>query len=839
MRWLTAGQRRVLMSLYGGLGNASVQIAGQRRLPFGLRRRAASLARSAPVGHLPLRSAIEADRIVELAAEPLSRALLLGRPEGSFASLIPLIDDETLVPLGRHLLSSDQWDSSEQSIALYQTVVLKQATTSRAALRASLLAISSVARRLERTHQHSLFKRCIMLLRAPIDPYEASSLIFAARPAAVALLISDSSLDQVVLDEIRQQPERIESVLDVVGGAIRSRDVDRPADSLAAVLEAWKPTEESAIDLGELCDTGFSASDPVLPHSQRKGLLRSHPRLSWVGRHLIPLLLGPLIGLVVFGLGKASFLTLPSGLIVNPGVALGALALLLATHVVSAQLAAERLPGSLARFSSQPRGVVSGYSAGFAMVTASLIAIRAPDNPLWLQIATIELAAFALSLLATLIALVRRTDSTTAAVGFARDQKLRFQTSGERMGAIQAASLLAQKELESLPWVRYGGSDPLSQRREPLRASKQGFTELRLDRLRALGERPPWRRRDFILHVGGGLGTLVHRDQELASIIPGREVRLSSSERNRAVGIFRIRSELAVEESAESLAALTKLVGDLTAEGNPGGAQRVSDALIGLLSEHLGACHSARGETPEDEADEIFPVNLALQMVLTAAVRGVGDAKTGAERRALGKIAARALALSSAGDSGVTMALGALPRPGGRELNSEELDVIWEAGARALHFKGRAGTSHVNSVIEKWMNTDQTGPSALIEIASRLTMLHLWVNQLSADARWEWFWDKTQPSAEIEERRIGVIRIGAAALLAGCASVAIRVALAIRGEDLDVLRSHIKHRGVSAWESFLSEQYGYLLGTDPEEAIVDFLGFAQRVQSAIPPLGNT
>jgi hypothetical protein len=831
VRWSNARQRRAWAVLHKFLGDAGVKVAGKRHLPLGVRRQAAKLARSAPVGRLRLRSGIEVDHLVELAASPRSRTLLLARPEGSFASLVALVDDEALVPLGRHLFGSDQWDPLEQSTAIYQAVILDQVTTPRPAFRACLLAITTIARRLERTHQHSLFKRCITILRAPINPYEAKSLVFAARSAAVALLVSDSSLDQILLDEIRQRPERIEPLLDVVGGAVRSRDVDRPADLLAAVLEVWKPGEDRAIGFGDLCDTGFSAGDPVLGRPRPP---RTHPRLVWIGRRLMPPLLGLLLGLVVFGLSKVPSLVLPTGLIVNPGVALGALALLLATHVVSAQLAAERLPGSLARFSSQPRGVVNGYSAGFAMVAASLIAVRAPHNPLWLQIATVELAAFAVSLVATLIALVRRTDSTTAAVGFARDQKLRFQTSGERMGSIQAASLLAQKELESLPWARYGGSNPLSQRREPLRAAKQGFTELRLDRLQALGERPPWKRRDFVLHVGGGLGTLVHRDQELASIIPGREVRLLPGERNRAASVFRVRSELAVEESAESLAALTKLAGDLAAEGNPGGASRVSDALIGLLGEHLEACHTARGETSDDEADEVFPVNLALQMVLTVAVRGVGEAKTGVERRTLGAIVARALALSRAGDGGVTMALSALPGPGERKLNSEELDVIWEAGERALHFKGSAATGYVNSVLQKWMKAQKAGVPTPLEIASRLTILHVWVNQLSADARWEWFWEQTEPYADTEDRRLAMIRIGAAALLSGCASVAVRIALAVRQENLDGLKTYLHRREVSAWESFLSQQYGYLLGTDPEEAMMDFLGFAERVHLAVP-----
>ena len=644
------------------------------------------------------------------------------------------------------------------------------------------------------------------------------------------MLISDTDLDRVLLEEIRQDPGRIDSLLDVAAGAIRSRDLDRPADLLASVLEATKPSVERALSFGELCDTGFSASDPVLSPPRPR---RTHPWLAWVSRHLIPLLLGVSLGALVFIVSKIPGVRLPSGLIINPGVALGALALLLATHVVSAQLAAERLPGSLARFSSQPRGVVAGYSTGFAMVAASLIAVRVPDDKLWLQIATVELAAFAASLLATLVALVRRTDPTAAAVGFARDQRLRFQSSGERMGSIQRASVIAQKEIESLPWARHGGSDPLNQRREPLLAPKQGFTEIRIARLQDLGEREPWRTRDLILHVGSGLGTLVHRDQELASIIPGREVQLAPEDRDRALRVFHVRSELAVEESAEALAALTKLTGDLASEGNPGGANRVADSLIGLLGEHLGACHAARDQASEEDQDEVFPVNLALQMVLTAAVQGIGEADTSLERRTLATIATRALGLSRAGDGGVTMALAALPDPAGRKLHPEEFDLIWEAGGQALRINDRGASAYVNTVLERWIKRADTATTS-VEVASRLTILHIWINQHSADARWEWFRDQTEEFATDSVRRIAVARIGAAALLAGCASVAIRVALSLREEDLEQLRTHLHERAVSAWETFINGQYGFLLGTDPEQAMIDFLDFAEQALRAIP-----
>jgi hypothetical protein len=146
-------------------------------------------------------------------------------------------------------------------------------------------------------------------------------------------------------------------------------------------------------------------------------------------------------------------------------------------------------------------------------------------------------------------------------------------------GTSDAIVLILEDELTSTTRKEYvaahaAGATAIPGRSRPsraLRAARQGFTEIRISRLRALGEAEPWRRRDLVLHVGGALGALVHRDQELGSILPGREVQLAIEDRERALGVFRVRSELAVEESAEALAALTRLAGDLASEGNPVG----------------------------------------------------------------------------------------------------------------------------------------------------------------------------------------------------------------------------------------------------------------------------
>jgi hypothetical protein len=195
----------------------------------------------------------------------------------------------------------------------------------------------------------------------------------------------------------------------------------------------------------------------------------------------------------------------------------------------------------------------------------------------------------------------------------------------------------------------------------------------------------------------------------------------------------------------------------------------------------------------------------------------------------------RVLEVSIAGDGAVTMAVNALPGARERELYQEELEVLWNAGSRALSFETALETAFVNGDLERRMREKATQLTTPMDIAARLTTLNVWVNQLSANARWEWFWERSEASKKPRERVLSAIRVGAAALLAGCSSVALQVSLALKEESFPEWRIYVQEEGVAQMESFLSQQSGYLLGADPEFAMVQFLDFAPRVNAAITP----
>ena len=242
---------------------ATLWVAGQPRIKMGLRRGAAELARRVPDGRLPLREDVSPEQLIALAESQEGRALLRGRWSGEPADLIALIDSESLVPLARKILAQPDRPPAAVSSVLFQTVVLNRLTAPLAAQRACLLAITATAQRLERSHQRSLLRRSIAIFSRQFNPYEANDMATAARWAAASLLIAESSLDAEVLVEIRKGDENKQALLDVIGGAIRARDTDRPG-SVASVLEAAGLDADGARLFCELCDTGFSSFEPVL-----------------------------------------------------------------------------------------------------------------------------------------------------------------------------------------------------------------------------------------------------------------------------------------------------------------------------------------------------------------------------------------------------------------------------------------------------------------------------------------------------------------------------------------------------------------------------------------------
>jgi hypothetical protein len=87
----------------------------------------------------------------------------------------------------------------------------------------------------------------------------------------------------------------------------------------------------------------------------------------------------------------------------------------------------------------------------------------------------------------------------------------------------------------------------------------------------------------------------------------------------------------------------------------------------------------------------------------------------------------------------------------------------------------------------------------------------------------------------VSDHHLLAARIGAGSLPVGNLSLAVEVAIALRdtNADFDALIASAHEPERAAFERFLSENYGRLLGTDAEQRLIDFLTFANTVCASI------
>jgi len=97
-------------------------------------------------------------------------------------------------------------------------------------------------------------------------------------------------------------------------------------------------------------------------------------------------------------------------------------------------------------------------------------------------------------------------------------------------------------------------------------------------------------------------------------------------------------------------------------------------------------------------------------------------------------------------------------------------------------------------------------------------------------------WYENLDTGDSKETTAGLVRVGAAALVASVPNVAVRAAatLSDRSIDLDKLREWLLSDTVRTYEDFNSRLRGEFLGTSPSDALANFLDFARTIYSLSP-----
>jgi hypothetical protein len=699
---------------------------------------------------------------------------------------------------------------------------------------AALLAGAHSASELEFEHQRQILTRCLNLIAQPVDPYEAPHILFAARAAATAIIQANPWMDAVMNQRLSQAGPEVPDLLAVVAAALQRRP-ERRSEAAAAALAASTPDKQTAAQFAAGCDTRASALDPLV--SGPRGLRRLASRLGGIARWPIAqarawtrwvmatAAAGAAAGV---GLLAAALTDLDApDLKISPGEAATALGLLVAAHVVAAELSAERLPGAVARYTSTPIPLICGYAAA-----SCLMLIATFDYPGNDEKQTDLVLAFGLLLtlavIATLSRLLARTDPVAAVEAFSSARRTAFIAAGNDLGAMHRDASEARSAVAAAGFAKLVMTEPRGARREIVRAERRGYLLLNPGRLRALGGHEPFRSERLTLRVASGIGGPAEKGEVVCSVLAAEDAAPTRREIKLVERTVQIKPLAGLDQVCASGGVLVSLAAQLAKEGNSAGAKRVAEQLAELVEVHLAAVRRSRGQAVQRH--DVLPQPLLGTVVQQALSESRRDT-TGDAMGVIGEILERVAQVTDRADTfaGLLAARLGVAYPAPDELPDFQQQVIWLAGLTALECEDSLGMSMVNERLgEHLKNQDQASKGT--ELAARLVQAAVWIAQARAADLYQWFGEHTEVGYV---RLIGQLRIGAAALMAGHISLALNVAIDLRASDFDKLDAHLERREVAAHEQLESDLFHRLLGEDAQFNLQNFVRFAKQAAPAV------
>lgn len=781
------------------------------------------LARTPSLGELDIGELGELLR----ARGDVQRACVLGwAPAGMTAQqVLTAVDRPGLVGPAAILLAQMPLQTGALSTALFNAIALDSAGEADRT-RAALLAVRRAPERMLAPQRQAIFTRAWRLAAQPVDPYAPNALHDAARSAAAALLAAHADLRPGALADISDPAAR---QLRLVYAAGLQGANDSLADAVSEALAAMKPSEQAALTFARDCDRDFSAADPLVVESRgarwaRASSLLERRRTLRLWRWLPPVVC--LLGAPAAGAGLALavnaihhvhlHVTLSSGTIVAVA------AVLIAIHVVASELAAERLPGMVARATSVPLPLWAGYGSVIALYG---LAIWQPDRHAehTRQVLAIGvIGALALSFALSLWRLLSRTDNTVAARVFASGEVRRAVRSGRAVGRMNAAVLQARSATAALMWVRPEMTAPLSVRRGRILSTAEGYLVLRLRVLRRL-DRGHWWHGGSRLWLTAVLGTLVHQGDEVGSLVPNADEVLSERTRRDAHSLFTVRRLSGAERTGEAISALIELTTRLAEGGNEPGASRVARRAVEVLHAHLRALEHARGPLPDREIGA--PVTAARTAAL-ALSRALARADHPASREVLTTLAQRALSVCTQGDSFLAVLIGQLAGFGDDGGDPElATRLLWDCGRRTMELGDQVITRLWWESVVRLARAAQR--ENVLEMAGRVTQYASVLDSPGIEQTWRRLLQELDP-AQTHDQSI-IVRVGASALLVGHVSLALVVARCLPEGAWAHMEGLYERPAMLDYESASDKMYGHLLGPQSDLALGEFLRLGKAV----------
>lgn len=790
-------------------------------LPPEIRRRAArAFARTRHAQQLGLAD-MTAERLLEVSSDLVQRACLVGTPTLTPEILIDLGTDHADLTLAA-IIRLRQADPGALGEKLYQTIVLDRAGSA-IRLNVSLTVAAQNVDRLAPQQARSIFERCLSILSRPVDPYDAASAraAGAARQAAAALLARNSELDELVIGQLSAS-EASPSLQMVVASALKEQP-DRAARRFVSYLSALRPTSEQAIRYAEDCGADRGTLRPGFAERPRLrrpwGTFRS--RL-WAQVSLA--LVVPVAATVVFAYLSQSAGRAVSAVGIDPTVAIGSFGVLVAVHILAVQLAAQRLPGPIAEATALTPVTVAAYWTGFLMLVASILGKLEP-SPSWkpsLVASGLLVLLFALVVVTTIQSL-RSTSVASASENVGRKRLGMARHTGRIAGRLHLAAANMQRAIDTHPSLRRFTSAQETMQRYPIKAASSGYVQIEVSRLIAIAQRPRFINGEGRLDLLVAPGVAVTSGEEIASLVPVGGGQLDQSDQRAAERAFRVSGERRLERFAELCVALCAQLPLLVRAGDPGGARRVHQVLLDLLRLHLDCDLRER-----NEYEGTLPLSPALTQTIDRALVELKNA-SGREREMLARFLCDLVDLAEK-DSGVVALIATRLSSQATEL--ADFDILYAAGQRAILVESGLELASVQRSFDHLTSGKSESARFANEVAGRLVAFCAAVGPRLSRAAWSRWWDAATHTPEQDRVKIA-LRVGAASLPVANLALALEVSLAIAGQDLDALMGGIRDPKQAAFESFLSEAYGRLLGVDAEQRIADFIEFAKAVHAAV------
>ncbi len=678
-------------------------------------------------------------------------------------------------------------------------------------VRVALGVASKVADAIATDDARAILDYCFEVVAQPIGPYGGSVLAASAAEAAEALLTTHRELEVTLVDRCNGAPS--DGIRAVAAAVVQARD-DGTGVLFLEILKAWRPPSGRVAQFAVECDNRRSLGDAAraaqpLDFIWRQRLSRYAAWGWYVALLLIPasvVFVGVFHGLAV--VRRSSYVE-----------AIAIVALLLAVHVVAAQLAATRLPSPLASGALQSPAITVGYVCALTVVLLTAMVPVSGNANLQVSAAlTFTGGLFFLSVVASAHALVRATDSVVAASAFARARRWRYRRAGRRLGELQQHGIECKAAAEGLSYVRLEPLPSFTERRTDIRTQGFGYVDAQAKRLRGLGTRHSWSDGHLTLRVTSVLATRIERGAVVASIVPDADTIVSHGDAKRIQRVFPVRRSPRIDEVSEAVAGLFALIVQEATGGDSSGASRVAEILCDMLLNHLDGALSRRERTaqPQADAQPIAPSVLALVTLL------MSMKKAGPEVLPLQALVRRLLFEADPSER-VALAVAGRASRAGPEL-SLQMPLLLDCARRCLELQDGQGEALIRRVIQDAVVSGTPLTQIALKTSCELACLAPWLSYARAPHIWRWYWEMLPDRAD-EERLVGAFSVGASALRAGHLSLATAVAHDANqhGLTLDTAPESVIRQ--AELRSLVEGRY---LGDDVHGALTRYASFARR-----------